>query len=172
MDARNVRWAMTEFVTDARKFSRKISQSRNDDWPGPDECFYCCEAFAADKVRYPVRNWNWPEPDLVSICWECFKEADWDVTSRQDRNPRKCEGCGALISNPSKGVFAYQVCSRRCYLRAYRKRRRKHGGSTIAWKAQTPRCRNCQRAFEPARKDARYCSNACRQRAYRQRGDA
>lgn len=33
-----------------------------------------------------------------------------------------------------------------------------------------PRCATCTRQFTPARSDARYCSNACRQKAYRQRG--
>ena len=33
----------------------------------------------------------------------------------------------------------------------------------------TRKCLHCGVAFEPARKDVRYCSGACRQRAKRQR---
>jgi len=33
----------------------------------------------------------------------------------------------------------------------------------------TPRCACCKRKFTPKRTDARYCSAACRQRAYRRR---
>jgi hypothetical protein len=32
------------------------------------------------------------------------------------------------------------------------------------------RCPACERSFQPARKNAKYCSDACRQRAYRQQG--
>jgi hypothetical protein len=31
-------------------------------------------------------------------------------------------------------------------------------------------CLGCSKAFVPGRSDARYCSNACRQKAYRKRG--
>jgi hypothetical protein len=33
-------------------------------------------------------------------------------------------------------------------------------------------CDTCSGAFEPTRRDARYCSSTCRQRAYRQRKSA
>ncbi len=36
--------------------------------------------------------------------------------------------------------------------------------------AVTDRCSVCGESFEPRRPDARYCSSACRQRAFRRRG--
>jgi hypothetical protein len=34
---------------------------------------------------------------------------------------------------------------------------------------ETGRCKNCRALFIMARKDSQYCSNKCRQEAYRQR---
>jgi len=165
---------MAESVTDARYISRKTLQKRNADEPGPDACFYCSAAFQPDQMRYPIRNFggvrSWFEPDFVSVCMDCFKQADDDVTSKQTRYERKCQGCDAPILTPTDGVFAYGVCSKRCYQRAYRKRRRKGGGSTVSWKGSgQPICQTCKHSFVPSRKDACYCSDACRQRAYRGR---
>jgi hypothetical protein len=53
--------------------------------------------------------------------------------------------------------------------------REKAGGTmTLAARpsrAVTQRCQGCERRFAPSRRDARYCSGACRQRAHRARAD-
>ena len=151
-------------VTAPRNISGKFSGSRNaGSDPGefdPDACHYCCKRFDRDQMRYPIRNWEPWEPDFVSVCMACFKQADADVTSRQQRYERRCQGCGEPIMTPTEGVFCWQVCSKRCYQRALRKRHRREN-----WRC----CKVCKDRFEPTRKDARFCSNACRQFAYRAR---
>ena len=63
-----------------------------------------------------------------------------------------CRGCGK--AGPVQfGAF----CSSACYQRERRRRLR----SQV--------CTGCRRSFIPTRKDARFCSDACRFRAYRGR---
>jgi hypothetical protein len=130
----------------------------------------------------------------VSICYECWKHEAlatnrWEIENHKrynddrgihlERVARACQGCGEPISIPRdqfRGTwrwFSHGVCSMRCYQRAYRKRRREHGrGSAIDWKVKdghdhNSQCATCKKRLQSQRKDARYCSNACRQFAYR-----
>jgi hypothetical protein len=88
--------------------------------------------------------------------------------------PRKettCPGCGEpTFVAPNLRSHQLQFCSMRCYQRAYRKARRQHG-STIDWKGGIrARCECCKQFhLTSKRKDARFCSNKCRQWQYRQR---
>ena len=100
-----------------------------------------------------------------------------------ERVDRDCPGCGEPINTPSPyssytgawRIFRWQVCSDRCYQRAYRKRRRRYGnGSSISWKQSYCHphyhCEACDQALDPKlRGDARFCSNKCRQWHYRRR---
>jgi predicted nucleic acid-binding Zn ribbon protein len=151
-------------VTALRNISGKFSGSRNAGGNlseyDPDACFYCGRRFDRGQMRYPIRNFDWGA-DLVSVCVTCFKEeADFDVTSRQPRYERQCNGCGEPIMTPTYGVLGWQICSRRCYQRTLRKRHRREKSRC---------CKVCKKRLEPTRKDARFCSNACRQFAYRAR---
>jgi hypothetical protein len=56
--------------------------------------------------------------------------------------------------------FVHGLCGA-CYQRAHRRAKREA-------RALIP-CAGCGNSFKPARTDARYCSAACRQRAYRER---
>src|SRR6516165_12593411 len=136
-----------------RKFSRTCNATTNYD---PDACCYCREPFQSGQMRYPIRNWD-PDPwgvRRVSVCMPCFKAANVEAASTQARYERECCGCGEPILNPTYGVFGYEVCSSRCYQRDLRKSNRQK-------KAHS--CKVCKRRFEPSRKDAQFCSNACRQ---------
>lgn len=68
----------------------------------------------------------------------------------------KCEVCGRDVVNR-------RYCSDRCEYKAGNLRRRVGHESR--------RCVVCEEPFTPRRKDARYCSSACRQDAYRKRKD-
>jgi predicted nucleic acid-binding Zn ribbon protein len=57
--------------------------------------------------------------------------------------------------------YREEVCSDRCAQRWRRKRR--------AQKRPAAHCAMCGTSFVPTRRDAQFCSNACRQWAYRQR---
>jgi hypothetical protein len=67
---------------------------------------------------------------------------------------RKCAAC----KRPALD-FARGLCPK-CYMRDWRKRHRNKHHS----------CKICHLVFETARRDARYCSPRCRQRAYRAEG--
>ena len=145
-----------------------------------DNCHWCLDPFAEPKrKRFVIMdanadNWGW---ELHSICFECFKRgegASQDSGLSLERVTRECAGCGEPISIPRHQYrgnwrwFSHGVCSMRCYQRAYRKRRRQHG-STIDWKGGIrARCECCKQLITSKRKDARFCSNKCRQRQYRQ----
>jgi predicted nucleic acid-binding Zn ribbon protein len=154
-------------VTALRNISGKFSGSRNAGGNlseyDPDACL-CGKRFVRGQMRYPIRNWPTHDDDLQaslgSLCMPCFKEAHVSETSRQQRYERECNGCGEPIMTPLEGVFGWQVCSKRCYQRALRKRHRRENSRS---------CKVCKDRFEPTRKDARFCSNACRQFAYRAR---
>ena len=77
------------------------------------------------------------------------------------RPPFPCAGgCGVLVSH-WYWAQTFETCSRRCSERVTADRKRVH---------VAPRtCEACGVEFTPRRTDARYCSNACRQDAYRQR---
>ncbi len=64
-------------------------------------------------------------------------------------------GCG-----PTGRHFSYH-CSKACYWRQLRARRRTERDKVA--------CAACGEMFVPKRADARYCSHACRQSAYRKR---
>jgi hypothetical protein len=104
----------------------------------------------------------------------------WSAPQANNRGRHGCDGCGRLViyAGSSSGftrvgwvlntaAARYEeralgfICSERC-----------RGRIRSAEKATEPDARDCVvcgRSFTPARRDARTCSNACRQAAYRDR---
>ena len=128
----------------------------------PEVCHWCRTAFRPPtSLRFPILTEvrfgsGW---ERVSICADCFKrDVSWDEATRQERYARDCRGCGEPLKTPLYGRFRWHVCSSRCYQRALRKDKRSFMN-----------CEVCKKTFHPARAGARFCSNACRQWAYRQR---
>ena len=124
-------------------------------------CDGCEHVFAAGEVvhrrrrsRFPERGWT-----LNSYCDDCV--GNWHPSWRQyRREPAPCAaGCGVLVSHWY--YHAITTCSLRCTEVAARDRRQ----ASRTEKA----CLVCGESFTPKRQDGRYCSNACRQDAYRQR---
>ena len=85
-------------------------------------------------------------------------DSDWyDVTPGHTHS--RCTGCGRLLARTS--FWPARLCSEDCQRTARNTRRRvERAGHT---------CPSCGNAFTPPRADARYCSPACRQKAYRER---
>jgi len=145
-------------------------------------------------TRTHNRSWSCPDagPDHVgTYCTDCHPHG-W-------RDPAPCEGCARLVVNhdsvrpgyrrgvmldgtdddvawivdgdhyreiPADSiirVFCSELCRRQVF-RAEQKAKRE----PVADK----RCDSCKAPFRPARADSRYCSNACRQKAYRDRTPA
>jgi hypothetical protein len=120
-------------------------------------CNQCEQPFAEGDVVY--RRKAYPEMVMQSYCCDC----KYPPSLARAANPRFCEGgCGVLVSGwyGARGPLAPRVCSVRCSRLARNARRRR---STIAT------CCTCGKQFQQRRSDARYCSNACRQGAYRRR---
>jgi hypothetical protein len=151
-------------------------------WPRADHCTRCDVRFDVDATRYVVWErivvavygdsgfylWNcrW-----VSVCVACLRPCEQRPGYFRS-TAFTCLGCGAPLVRPWKASYCYRgsetaqdaVCSDRCYRRARRAYRQ----------ATRPRqrCLVCEEWFRPERSDSRYCSPACRQRAYRQRRHA
>jgi hypothetical protein len=75
--------------------------------------------------------------------------------------PVTCLHCERLLSE-SRSLNYKKYCSDACYERA---RRLRHRFKNLL-------CQTCDTEFVSARVDASYCSNACRQAAYRRRPGA
>jgi hypothetical protein len=93
------------------------------------------------------------------VCDACAPSRPWSESG-------PCEGCGRSVT-VHRGLWAdrHFHCSTKCQFASQARRRketraRSRGGMT---------CEVCAEPFEPARSDARYCSSACRQDAYRKR---
>ena len=74
-----------------------------------------------------------------------------------------CEGCGCVFYTRiwSKKYCYYKECGNIGYRKQLKQRR-------LAEPPRAQVCKVCGNVFTPKRSDAVYCSNACRQRAYRQ----
>ncbi len=103
---------------------------------------------------------------MKPVCRSCYTFADMQKADTH----LVCDGCGIKAAmpemlarwqvpwNPKTGYdYSRWVCSPCCRERQRRKDRR--------WKQRT--CEVCKKPFTAARIDARFCSNACRQWAYR-----
>lgn len=131
---------------------------------------FCCEqcerAFDSGDVIYRKRS---PSGDdgpwvtggwmLESYCDDCVSK--WHPSWRKARrDPSPCRGgCGALVSFWNWENIT--TCSERCSRLVQLERKRVHHDQRL--------CDVCLELFTPKRSDARYCSSACRQDAYRKR---
>lgn len=126
----------------------------------PGHCTMC-EVDLADEA-YMVR-----EP----VCWRVLGDValwsvDWTPVCEPCAGPSRsadasktyvCGGCGLTIK--SAPAWRGKVCSERCEQRTRRARRK-----TLAMR----RCKQCIKTFH-GRANARFCSHACKQSAYRGR---
>ena len=131
-------------------------------------CHWCRKRFEPGQARYLVEDDIEAEPawERVSICGLCWKDSGEPTTLRK----LECLGCGETIKVPrhwrlgpksssSQQIVGTRCCSNRCHQRARRKYRE-------SW---PQRCVICKKQFNPSRADALYCSDPCRQWAYRRR---
>jgi hypothetical protein len=91
---------------------------------------------------------------------------------------RPCESCGRRVAldyddlpyddepRPSRPTgMRHDFCSEVCAYRYYNRIRNERAAAARAGRE----CQECGREFDAVRSDQRYCSAACKQRAYRQR---
>jgi hypothetical protein len=124
------------------------------------------------RVRVRRGRSSRPLRELCEDCGRrCVEENRYGVFAQVGRE-EPCEVCGRPVVNTGNHCNYWRsyrtYCSYRCAKRAEveraRERRRAErercGDST---------CADCGEQFTPRRLDSTYCSNACRQRAYRRR---
>jgi len=132
-------------------------------------CTRCARAFAVDERLYLVREkvaWRlrsgvaFTQEETVPVCRNCTTDAEL----RQAVNWTKpCLGCGremVPVARSRKGqLYVPSTCSMACAKKARRRSKRQ----------KRVTCGCCGMIFSSTRRDARWCSPACSQRAYRQR---
>jgi hypothetical protein len=132
-----------------------------------DHAYMVREKTWVDDVRYPddsvIVVYN---SRLVPVCDVCVTDDELDHVKQKVT----CRGCGRCLSVPGwrtsrvnrlmgVGRAVRAECNNACFRRALRKKRR----------VKDLTCTVCKEEFTSARKDAKYCSGACRQWAYRLR---
>ena len=92
---------------------------------------------------------------------EWLKEAYYDGDDEVLR--RQCPVCGTVFytTNPSRIYDDYYKCSRYIHRETARFKRRLKRATVV--------CQQCGKRFKPNRAGAKYCCDACRQKAYRGR---
>jgi hypothetical protein len=97
---------------------------------------------------------------VVPTCKQCSGE-------REIRPSKPCEGCGRLVHDvptyswTKRRTACCDECRTKAQAKAARERRTKARGQR--------QCEDCGETFKPTRTDSKFCSVACKQRAYRKR---
>ena len=136
-------------------------------------CAKCGDSFEQGQ---PV-VWQWPSYDGPNSVWAgydrrtlhietCIKpRCSEDLIKRC--NIHTCSVCGRTVYTAAKFKG---VCSERCRnTKAKRLQRDIKKLATALYSGDIHKCAVCSTQFTPKRTDSRYCSNKCRQKAYRQR---
>jgi hypothetical protein len=128
------------------------------------QCERCHREMASSDPIYRVEASD-PGAYVREACAGCCaKEWPW---ARWWRAPEPCKRCGRpVISDKRRKRPKHITCSHECrkavYVAISRERRRRGWVKALA-------CALCGASFMPKRSDARYCSVACKQKAFRRR---
>ncbi len=104
--------------------------------------------------RTPFGGWS---TVAVVVCTDCAPM----VPSYRFR---PCEYCGRHTAFCTGRVRSRRFCSGRCRSRSASAR-----AKWLRARARQKTCVGCEQEFDGTRRDAKYCSSPCRQRAYRHR---
>jgi hypothetical protein len=126
------------------------------------QCEYCHRELAKTET---VFRYVWPSkfgyPKRSSFCEAC-------VTGKffwgKFKDPNPCQGCGRPVRNCLEWKINTVVCSEVCRVKVHNSRRR-------PYRVQHTQklCESCACFFAPRRTHSRFCSAACKQKAYRQK---
>jgi hypothetical protein len=138
-------------------------------------CGKCGKPIASGEAvwRFRVTRNSWLggyNHNLAACCQACA-ENDWHSKYLK---PKQCSGCGRIVNSElqlqwsakdygylTKPVTCCEACGHKVRLAKQRRKRTDTRG--------TRECQECGETFEPARTNSRFCSAACKQRAYRKR---
>jgi hypothetical protein len=115
-----------------------------------DHCARCRKIFGQGETIFVVRKrivYQVPIP----VCDLCVRARERTTSVHEGM----CQGCGRRILSYNQKT----VCSERCAQRVRRAWRHRERSLTA--------CTVCKSSFGPARKNAKFCSHACRQHDYR-----
>jgi len=104
-------------------------------------------------------DWEYENQELLQSWYkEQLLEGDFNGTVRRII----CKGCGRVFYTQirTKKYCYYHLCGNRGYQKELKQRRLERRKDTL--------CQTCGKPFTPKRADAKFCCNACRQKAYRQ----
>jgi hypothetical protein len=140
---------------DGNEFGADVNTIRN---AQALHCAYCEHVFRPDEPVWRTRSGN-VSRFIKPACDDCrYHASDYERAS-------PCEGCRRPVYLQKSCGWLSTCCCKRCHSRARlaeaRTRRRRARG--------TRACKTCGKFFKPTRTDSMFCSNACRQRAYRKR---
>jgi predicted nucleic acid-binding Zn ribbon protein len=154
--------------------------------PPPVTCAICgrelppSDLFVVLRLRWQhgkrdpeTRRYEWQVDPGDTICCDCANAnpdlipwVGYGVTGTRPDYTHTCGNCGRSFYGAKQRRWCSDACGE-----AIRQGRRA-AGRYIAREARTSRpqaCAVCGETFTPSRSDARFCSNACRQDAYRKR---
>ena len=118
---------------------------------------------ACSRCAAPLVEEIWRRHGGIGLCRACAHERRYYSWY----GPRPCASCGREINQEYTAVPRdVRYCQGECAARAARERSRVSPADR-----ECEDC-DCSKTFTPARSDSCYCSNACRQRAYRRRRSA
>ena len=113
-----------------------------------------------EDVRVIYNNqWEYENQDYMKSLYERkLSGEDPDLAVRKIY----CKGCGRVFYTQieTKKYCLYSLCGNRGYQKELKWRR--------AQERKDRTCQTCGNTFTPKRSDAKFCSNACRQKAYRE----
>jgi len=157
---------------EAIKASRKAASLAREAELTAAVCGECGRSLTPAEPVWLVSRWRpgWRGRRHVHSCEGCAPEKTGNLWFK-----RPCEGCGRTVwrRHLQEWWFKYgcelpshvrTFCCERCEQGVHRARRRDRQPERPA-----PKCAACGESFAPIRRDAVTCSNACRQRAYRNR---
>lgn len=98
--------------------------------------------------------------------------ATWlSLTTSTANQPRECSRCGgSFLVRGHGGLYCgVSYCSRECQQADRNERRAEKRGQERERQREPVECVRCGKGVPPERSTRRYCSDACRQAAYRER---
>lgn len=146
--------------------NRRISQAQRD----ARSCGICGKPFRPGEVIWrgstTMSFRGGQRRTLVPMCDACrskVKDQWWD---HRWLETEPCESCGRTVRNLKSPLThrRYVTCSEECRLKVQKLRESERRALD-----RLKVCGTCREPFEATRSDARYCSSACRQKAYRRR---
>jgi hypothetical protein len=145
----------------SREYILRLSQAKAD----AAICAHCGEAIAPQGPVW-LGTIYYPGNCIVARCQAplCAGCRNYLCRVSYEPFPRRCEGCSRdIYLQVTHRRRRYVACSEKCRKECCRK-------DALLQKEERKRnCVCCGREFLPPRSDARTCSPACRQRAYRRR---